>query len=97
MMSGYLGWDSGNLGVRGTYGDFWSSTPYTYTNSHSLYFNSTNVNPKNGSHKPHGFALRCVALCAFVNGASRSLRASNRCVTPVTTGGHDTSDIGKCA
>ena len=99
MMSGNLGWSSGDLFSRGTYGFFWASTPYSYASSRLLYFRSANVDPKNGGGKPSGYTLRCVALCAFVNGASRSLRASNRCVTPppVTTGGHDTGDIDKCA
>ena len=61
MLSGDLNWSSGNLNRRGTYGSFWSSTPYAYTNSRYLYFYSTNVGPKNGGYKPNGFTLRCVA------------------------------------
>ncbi|MBR3180514.1 hypothetical protein IKF63_00305 [Candidatus Saccharibacteria bacterium] len=61
MMSGILSWGSGNLYNRGTAGYFWSSTPYSYTDSRGLVFSSTYVNPKYGDHKPNGFTLRCVA------------------------------------
>ena len=61
MMSGLLVWHSSNLFDRGTHGYFWASTPTSYANSRYLYFNSTNVGPKNNDHKPSGFPLRCVA------------------------------------
>ncbi|MBR3180746.1 hypothetical protein IKF63_01555 [Candidatus Saccharibacteria bacterium] len=61
MMSGYYDWNgNADWGVKNSYGGFWSSTPYAYTNSHYLFFGSANVNPKNGG-KPGGFTLRCVA------------------------------------
>ena len=68
MMTGDLWWGNGGLYDRGMYGGFWSSTPYAYITSHYLYFISTNVNSKNGSHKPSGFMLRCVArfICVFL-------------------------------
>ena len=62
MMSGNLYWGSGNLYDRGTDGYFWSSTPGSYTDSRSLYFYSTYINPKYGYRKPYGFTLRCVAF-----------------------------------
>ena len=62
MMSGYLIWRSNDLSSSGTYGYFWASTPYLYTNSRLLHFGSTNVSPKDGTAKPYGFALRCVAF-----------------------------------
>ena len=61
MMSGYLYWANGGLYDRGGYGLFWSSTAYASTGSRYLHFYSTNVNPKNGSHKPYGSPLRCIA------------------------------------
>ncbi|MBR3180593.1 hypothetical protein IKF63_00745 [Candidatus Saccharibacteria bacterium] len=61
MMSGNLYWANGYLGVRGTYGGFWASTPNSYTYSRHLNFSSTNVNPKTNGDKPYGLALRCVA------------------------------------
>ena len=61
MLSGDLYWGNGTIGNRGTHGYFWSSTPYSYAGSLSLYFNSTNVNPSYGYYKPLGFPLRCVA------------------------------------
>ncbi|MBR3180556.1 hypothetical protein IKF63_00555 [Candidatus Saccharibacteria bacterium] len=64
MMSGTLDWVNGNLNNRGTYGYFWASTPYSYTNSRHLYFSSTTVGPRNYHNKPYGFMLRCVA-CIF--------------------------------
>ena len=78
MMTGYLDWGNGLLGVRGTHGYFWSSTPYTYTNSLHLFFNSTSIYPKAGSNKPYGFMLRCVArfTYAFSSRALRSLPLS---------------------
>ena len=67
-MSGVLGWSSGLLINRGTYGYFWSSTPGAYTYSRLLYFYSTNVNPKDSSSKPNGLPLRRVArfTCVFL-------------------------------
>ena len=62
MLSGDLHWSSGTLNSRGTLGHFWSSTPYTYARSLSLYFFSTSVNPKDGDYKPDGLTLHCVAL-----------------------------------
>ena len=78
MMSGNLNWNSGNLVLRGTGGYLWSSTPYAYINSRYLYFYSSVVGPKDGSSKPYGLALRCVArfLCAFPSRALRSLPLS---------------------
>ena len=61
MMTGYLNWSSGEVRHRGTYGYFWSSTPYAYIGSLHLFFNSTSIYPKAGSNKPYGFMLRCVA------------------------------------
>ncbi|MBR3180763.1 hypothetical protein IKF63_01645 [Candidatus Saccharibacteria bacterium] len=62
MMSGYLYWSNGYPSGRGVHGRFWSSTPVSYTLSRNLYFNSTNVDPKDIYIKPNGFSLRCVAL-----------------------------------
>ncbi|MBR3180933.1 hypothetical protein IKF63_02540 [Candidatus Saccharibacteria bacterium] len=61
MMSGILSWSSGNLYSRGAVGYFWSSTPFSYSDSRYLNFGSTNISPKNGSNKPYGLTLRCVA------------------------------------
>ena len=65
MMSGYLHWGSGNLGVTGMGGYFWSSTPYSHTGSRYLYLYSANVGPKNGYSKPYGYTLRCVAQTTY--------------------------------
>ena len=62
MMSGYFAWDTSNLYRSGMYSYFWASTPRSYTHSRDLYFNSTDVYPKNFNDKPFGFSLRCVAF-----------------------------------
>ncbi|MBR3180745.1 hypothetical protein IKF63_01550 [Candidatus Saccharibacteria bacterium] len=61
MMSGYLVWDSSNLGYRGTYGYFWASTLLSYIDSRGLLFYSTHVYPKANNAKPDGLPLRRVA------------------------------------
>ena len=62
-MSGYYDWNgNADWGVNNWRGRFWASTPYSYTDSRYLYFNSTGVLPKNVSNKPDGFPLRCVAF-----------------------------------
>ena len=61
MMSGDYIWHTGTLYGGGTHGFFWASTLYSYTYSRGLYFDSSNVNPKNVSYKPYGMSLRCVA------------------------------------
>ncbi|MBR3180980.1 hypothetical protein IKF63_02790 [Candidatus Saccharibacteria bacterium] len=73
MMSGILYWDSGLLGSRGTGGYFWSSTHYSYTDSHYLNFYSTSVYSKSGRNKPSGIALRCVA---FQSSPQHALKSS---------------------
>ena len=65
MLSGNLYWVYGNPDNRGTYGHFWSSTPYSYTDSRLLVFGSTNVYSKSGYAKPGGFTLRCVAFSSL--------------------------------
>ena len=69
MMSGHLYWANGGPGSGGTYGSFWSSTPFSYAASRYLYFYSTNVDPKYGYSKPHGLALRRVAPCQIPQNA----------------------------
>ena len=61
IMSGYYYWVYGNLYGRGTYGYYWSSTPYAATYSRYLYFYSTYVGPQGGNNKTYGFTVRCVA------------------------------------
>ena len=60
MLSGALYWSSGYLNDSGTNGNFWASTPNSYTYSRVLGFYSTNVNPSYGNNKPSGLTLRCV-------------------------------------
>ncbi|MBR3180594.1 hypothetical protein IKF63_00750 [Candidatus Saccharibacteria bacterium] len=65
MMSGNFDWYSGNLSGRGTYGNFWASTPDSYANSRLLHFYSAGVVPKYNDNKPYGLPLRCVALSSL--------------------------------
>ena len=59
--SGYYSWGSGVLGVRGSYGFFWSSTARSNgTSAYNLDFTSTNVNPQSSGNKVSGSTVRCV-------------------------------------
>ncbi len=42
-------------------GLFWSSTSSSTTSARTLYFNSSSLNPQNGTNKGSGFPVRCVA------------------------------------
>ena len=54
------GWsEGGNVKDNGTYGHYWSSTPYDFENTWSLYFGSRIVNVKAGEHG-YGFSVRLV-------------------------------------
>ena len=68
IMSGDFVWYSSYQGSRGTGGRFWTSRPYSYTDSRRLYFHSTTVSPMNNYSKPFGYPLRCVArfTCVFL-------------------------------
>ena len=57
--SGY--WYNG-FSYQGSGGYYWSSTQVSAANAHSLYFNSTYVNPAGNVNKTYGFAVRCVAV-----------------------------------
>ena len=61
VFSGDYYWVNGGLGSRGTYGYFWSSTPYATTYARYLAFSSTSVYPQGGNNKTYGFTIRCVA------------------------------------
>ncbi|MBR3204759.1 hypothetical protein IKF81_03715 [Candidatus Saccharibacteria bacterium] len=60
VYSGYYDWVYGNLLDRGSYGRFWSSTPYSTANAHYLNFNSTRLIPQYGVNKMYGLTIRCV-------------------------------------
>ena len=61
IFSGNYYWVSGNLGSRGSYGFYWSSTPSSSVYARSLGFSSTSVGPQYNGNKPYGFTVRCVA------------------------------------
>ncbi|MBR3204181.1 hypothetical protein IKF81_00665, partial [Candidatus Saccharibacteria bacterium] len=60
VYSGYYYWVNGILYLRGSYGLFWSSAPYSTAYAHDLNFYSTRLIPQNGSNKINGFTVRCV-------------------------------------
>ena len=60
VYSGDYGWLAGSLSSRGSYGYFWSSTPYSTANARSLNFGSTRLTPQHGDNKVYGFTIRCV-------------------------------------
>ena len=69
MVSGYYDWNgNADWGAKNGRGNFWSSTPFSYSDSRCLAFLSTNVYPKHGYNKPRGLTLRCIArfTCVFL-------------------------------
>ncbi len=66
VYSGYYPWVYGNLNTRGSYGYFWSSTPYSAAHAHYLYFNSTRLLPQYGGDKVGGYSIRCVVRKVFL-------------------------------
>ncbi|MBR3204604.1 hypothetical protein IKF81_02905 [Candidatus Saccharibacteria bacterium] len=60
VYSGGYAWVGGNLADRGSYGSFWSSTPYSAANAHYLSFYSTRLIPQRDINKVYGFTIRCV-------------------------------------
>ncbi|MBR3204633.1 hypothetical protein IKF81_03050 [Candidatus Saccharibacteria bacterium] len=60
VYSGHYDWVSGNLNNRGSYGSFWSSTPYSTAGARNLVLYSTRLIPQGGSNKVNGLSIRCV-------------------------------------
>lgn len=53
------------------YGYYWSAASYSTTNSYSLLFNSSSLNPRDNYNKGAGFAVRCVASSVQLPAPSR--------------------------
>jgi uncharacterized protein (TIGR02145 family) len=52
-------WSGGSVINRGTYGDYWSSSPYN-AYAYFLNFQSSSVIPQNlGGSRAYGFSVRC--------------------------------------
>ena len=51
---------TGQLGNRGYYGNYWSSTE-SGTNSYNLFFTSSSINNANPNFRPGGFSVRCIS------------------------------------
>ena len=60
-LNGYVYPSGQNLILTGTYGYYWSSTPYSNgVNAYNLYFSSTSVGPSDFGNCYAGFSLRLV-------------------------------------
>ncbi|MBR3204761.1 hypothetical protein IKF81_03725 [Candidatus Saccharibacteria bacterium] len=66
VYSGFYVWVDGNLNNRGSYGYFWSSTPYSTADARYLFFYSTRLIPQYGYNKIRGFTIRCVGRKVFL-------------------------------
>ncbi len=60
VYSGHYNWVNGILVDRGSYGRFWSSTPFSTAGAHYLTFYSARLMPQTGDYKVYGLAIRCV-------------------------------------
>ncbi len=58
--AGYRYSDDGSMSFVGSYGDYWSASPYSGSSGYSLYFYSGSVNPASSSRRAFGFSVRCV-------------------------------------
>ena len=47
--------------TRGSYGDYWTLSVYSSTNSRALRFPNDSIDLQYSSNKANGFSLRCVA------------------------------------
>ena len=61
VYSGRYDWVGGNLYLRGSTGNFWSSTPLSAAVAYNLTFNSTRLIPQYGGSMIFGLTIRCVA------------------------------------
>ncbi|MBR3204374.1 hypothetical protein IKF81_01695 [Candidatus Saccharibacteria bacterium] len=87
VYSGNYYWVDGNLYSRGSYGDFWSSTPSSAASAHLLLFDPTRLVPQGGGNKIYGFTIRCVgqfspnlrlaSICS-----ANFIKFANTCKTP---------------
>jgi uncharacterized protein (TIGR02145 family) len=58
--AGFRVYSSGGLSLVGTYGYYWSATPYGGTRGQYLYFFSSNVSPQYSYfYRAYGFPVRC--------------------------------------
>lgn len=66
-------YDGTSLISSGSSGDYWSSSYYSASGARSLYFNSSNVVPLNGSPRRNGFSMRAVASPSNLTRSLQSL------------------------
>ena len=60
LRSGNFGWSNAGLNNRGSHGDYWSLRSSTDINSYNLFFDNTDMSPRDHAPRGQGFAVRCV-------------------------------------
>ena len=58
--AGYRNSNTGSMYNVGSYGSYWSSSPYNGNDGYNLYFSSGFVNPSSNYNRANGFSVRCV-------------------------------------
>ena len=67
LRAGSYNYSVGTRNGRGSYGGYWESRVYNGTTSYTLYFYSTDVNPRNYYLRGRGFTVRCVSKNILVS------------------------------
>ena len=58
--SGYRNYSDGSMSSIGSYGGYWSASPYSSSLGYYLYFNASSVNPSGYGNRALGCSVRCV-------------------------------------
>ena len=59
-VAGYRNSGVGSMSFVGSYGYYWSASPYSENSGYGLSFSSGSVNPSDVSNRANGFSVRCV-------------------------------------
>ena len=57
--AGYRYYYYANVSSVGSYGYYWSSTPFNANNAYLLNFSSYYINPQYNNNRANGFSVRC--------------------------------------